>query len=50
VCKFGLAINNRVKKGDDWADEPCFIDVVLFCKSALAEAAILGSPCSRVQV
>jgi single-strand DNA-binding protein len=34
VATLGLAINNRVKKGDEWTDEACFIDVVLFGKQA----------------
>lgn len=26
VVKFGIAINRRFKKGDEWQDEPLFID------------------------
>jgi len=29
-----LAVNNRVKQGDEWKDDPCFIDVVVFGKQA----------------
>jgi single-strand DNA-binding protein len=34
VATLGLAVNNRVKQGDEWRDEPCFIDVVVFGKQA----------------
>jgi len=26
VCNIGLAWNRRVKRGDQWEDEPCFIN------------------------
>jgi single-strand DNA-binding protein len=34
VATLGLAVNNRVKQGDEWKDDPCFIDVVVFGKQA----------------
>lgn len=34
VARLGLAVNNRVKQGDDWRDDPCFVDVVVFGKQA----------------
>jgi single-strand DNA-binding protein len=34
VAQVSLAVNNRIKKGDEWVDDPCFIDVVVFGKSA----------------
>ena len=34
VTDIGLAVNNRVKKGDSWEDEPCFVDVTLWGKNA----------------
>jgi len=34
VARLGLAVNNRVKQGDEWKDDPCFIDVVVFGKQA----------------
>jgi single-strand DNA-binding protein len=34
VATLRLAVNNRVKQGDDWKDEPCFIDVSVFGKQA----------------
>ncbi len=46
VVDVGLAVNNRVKKGEDWVDEPMFIDVTLFGKRAetIAEYCGKGSP------
>lgn len=35
VCSFALAVNHRKKQGNDWVDEPSFIDVV--CWQQLAE-------------
>ena len=32
VCKFALALNRRVKKGDSWEDEANFVDIVLWGK------------------
>jgi single-strand DNA-binding protein len=37
VCELGLAVNDRVKKGNDWVDEVQFIDCTLF--GAQAETA-----------
>jgi single-strand DNA-binding protein len=34
VATLRLAVNNRVKQGDEWKDEPCFIDVSVFGKQA----------------
>ena len=34
VCDLGLAVNDRVKKGDQWVDEATFVDVTLFGKQA----------------
>ena len=34
VATLGLAVNNRVKQGDEWKDDPCFIDIVVFGKQA----------------
>jgi single-strand DNA-binding protein len=34
VATLGLAVNNRTKQGDEWKDDPCFIDVVVFGKQA----------------
>jgi single-strand DNA-binding protein len=30
----GLAVNHRVKKGEEWVDEPCFVDVTLWGRTA----------------
>lgn len=34
VATLGLAVNTRIKQGDEWKDDPCFIDVVVFGKQA----------------
>ena len=34
VCKFGLAINQRRKKDDQWVDEAHFFDIALWGKTA----------------
>ena len=33
VCKFAIALNRRIKKGDSWEDEANFVDIVLWGKS-----------------
>lgn len=30
VCNATLAVNNRVKRGDQWVDEPTFIDLTIW--------------------
>jgi len=34
IARLGLAVNHRIKKGEDWVDEPCFIDVITFGRQA----------------
>lgn len=34
VTKIGMAINSRIKQGEEWKDEVCFVDVVVFGKLA----------------
>lgn len=34
IANLGVAVNNRTKRGEDWVDEPCFIDVTVFGKRA----------------
>jgi single-strand DNA-binding protein len=34
VARVSMAVNNRIKKGDEWVDDPCFIDVTVFGKRA----------------
>ena len=36
VCKFGLAVNERVKSGDAWKEQTTFVDVTIFGKRAEA--------------
>lgn len=33
VCKFSLAVNRRVKKGEQWTEEASFIDVTAWGKT-----------------
>jgi single-strand DNA-binding protein len=37
VCDVALAVNDRVKRADEWVDETCFVDVT--CWGSLAEVA-----------
>jgi len=34
IANIGLAVNNRTKRGEEWVDEPCFLDVTYFGKHA----------------
>lgn len=34
IAKLGLAVNDRVKKNNEWVDEPTFVDVTLFGRTA----------------
>lgn len=34
LCNFSIAVNRRVKKGDQWTDEASFVDLTLFGKTA----------------
>lgn len=36
VCNFTVAVNDRIKKGDEWQDYASFLDCVLFGKRAEA--------------
>jgi single-strand DNA-binding protein len=43
VAALGLAVNNRIKRSDDnWQDDPCFVDVVVFGNQAEACAKYLN--------
>lgn len=46
VCDIGLAINERVKKGNEYVDEPVFCDVTLWGRTAEIAGEYLskGSP------
>jgi len=46
VAEVGLAVNDRVKKGGEWVDEPTFVDVILWGRTAEIAAEYLskGSP------
>lgn len=41
VCDLGLAVNDRVKRGNDWVDEPTFVDVTLWNRQADVAAEYL---------
>lgn len=34
VAEIGLAVNDRVKRGDQWVDETTFVDVTLWARTA----------------
>ncbi|MGL4514939.1 MAG: single-stranded DNA-binding protein [Lacipirellulaceae bacterium] len=34
VCEIGLAVNDRVKRGDQWVDETTYVDVTLWSRTA----------------
>jgi single-strand DNA-binding protein len=46
VTTLGLAVNDRVKRGEKWEDEASFFDVTVFGKSAefVGKYVVKGSP------
>lgn len=34
VCDIGLAVNDRVKRGEQWVDEVTFVDITLWARTA----------------
>ena len=42
VTSFGLAVNNRRKVGDEWKEEPCFVDVKVFGRMAETSSEYLS--------
>ena len=42
VCETGIAVNDRVKRGDEWVDTPMFMDVVLWGRTAEVAAEYLS--------
>ena len=42
VAEIGLAVNDRVKKGNEWVDEATFVDVTLWARTAEVAAQYLG--------
>ena len=34
VCDIGLAVNDRVKRGEQWVDETTFVDITLWARTA----------------
>ena len=43
VCEFGMAINERYKKNDEWHEETLFVDVVAWGR----QAEIMAEYCSK---
>lgn len=43
ICPFGLAVNDRVKRNDEWVDEATFVDCTAFGKTA----EVIGEYCSK---
>ena len=41
VVNFGLAVNNRVKRGDKWEEEPMFIDCKMFNRGESKRADVV---------
>lgn len=41
VLSFGIAVNDRVKKGDEWEDRPNFFDCTIFGNRAKSLSNIL---------
>jgi single-strand DNA-binding protein len=46
VADIGMAVNDRVKRGDEWVDEATFVDVTLFGKTAEVAGEYLGKGAS----
>jgi single stranded DNA-binding protein (ssb) len=42
VANAGIAVNDRVKRGDEYVDEPTFLDLTLFGKTADFAAEYCG--------
>ena len=46
VANFGLAVNRKVKKGDEWEDDVCFVEITVWGKQGenCAEYLSKGRP------
>ena len=46
VVSFGFAVNRRYRSGDDWKEDTCFVDVVVFGRQGdwVMEQTSKGSP------
>ena len=42
VCEIGLAVNDRVKRGDQWVEEATFVDITLWSRTAEVAAEYLS--------
>lgn len=45
VCELGMAVNDRVKRGNEWVDEATFVDVTLWGRTA----EVAGEYCVKGQ-
>lgn len=47
VCEFGIAVNRRIKSGDEWKDKPVFIDCTCWSRTAefMGENGRKGAAC-----
>lgn len=43
ICPFSIAVNDRVKRGDEWVDEATFVECTAFGKTA----EVIGEYCSK---
>lgn len=46
VCDVGLAVNDRVKRGDEWVDETTFVDVTCWGRTAEVASEYLSKGAS----
>lgn len=46
ICKFSVAVNDRVKRGDDWQDEVSYFEMTMFGKrgESLNQYLVKGTP------
>ncbi|MEE9276217.1 MAG: single-stranded DNA-binding protein [bacterium] len=46
VVNFGFAVNRRYRSGDDWKEDTCFVDIVVFGRQGdwVMEQCTKGSP------
>ena len=42
VCELGLAVNRKFKKGDEWVEETCFVDITAFGRQAETSSEYLA--------
>ena len=45
VTQFGMAVNDRVKQGEQWVDRPSFVDCVMFGNRAEKIVCLIARFC-----